>query len=58
MIGTNELKLNQSCINEALQMWVDKYITTKPKVETVERSGNGYQTEWTVKLCERQDEPA
>lgn len=59
MTGNNTLELNQACIVEAVQMWLDSRFKEglSPQVESVAstNSGVGYSatTVFTVKLGEK-----
>lgn len=50
MIGKNQLVLNQASMNEAVQLWINKYLTSQPTVISVEQTGSGYEKEWTIKV--------
>ncbi len=52
MKGSNELKLNEATLIEAMQEYLDKRYTSKVAVQSVKQTGSGYSAEFTVAVME------
>lgn len=58
MKGSNELKLNQATMIEAMQYWLDSQLVHKVVVESVSgQTINGRCMEYTIGFSEKEPKP-